>query len=263
MLNYFRSKRLKRQLAALDACPLPQPLDLTQARKVLMFAPHPDDETLGCGGTLARLALLCPVKVVLVTDGSGAGGLPPEAAATRQGEFVRALGVLGVNDSAQLNQPDGNFWGTSELASQVQCLLDDYQPDWVFLPSPLDYHRDHVRIAAFLEPLCRQASSVKQLLFYEIWAPVPATHVVDITQQATVKHAALAEHVTAMAYGDYKRAVDGLNRYRGLYIGKDRLAEAFWVVTTKDGRIFTKVQTMALELLKSLRLAPTDRIGES
>ena len=106
MLNFLRARRIRRQLAALDACPLPQALDLTQARKVLVFAPHPDDETLGCGGTLARLALHCPVKVVLVTDGSGAGGLPPGADTIRQAEFVRALAVLGVTDSAQLNQPD-------------------------------------------------------------------------------------------------------------------------------------------------------------
>lgn len=249
MLNFFKNRRIQRQLDGLDACPLPQPLDLTQARKVLVFAPHPDDETLGCGGTLARLALQCPVKVVLVTDGSGAGGLPPGAGAVRQAEFVRALAVLGVTDSMQLNQPDGAFQGGPELARKVRALLDDYHPDWVFLPSPLDYHRDHVRISAFLEPLCRQTASVTQLLFYEIWAPVPATHVVDITEQAFRKQSALAEHATAMPSGDYLRAVDGLNRYRGLYLGRDRLAEAFWLEPAKAEGLFGQVQAMALRLL--------------
>jgi LmbE family N-acetylglucosaminyl deacetylase len=253
MLNFLRARRIRRQLAALDACPLPQALDLTQARKVLVFAPHPDDETLGCGGTLARLALHCPVKVVLVTDGSGAGGLPPGADTIRQAEFVRALAVLGVTDSAQLNQPDGSFQGSPELALQVRALLEDYQPDWVFLPSPLDYHRDHVRIAAFLKPLCCRAPSVKQLLFYEIWAPVPATHVVDITEQAPRKQAALTEHATAMSCGDYQRAVGGLNSYRGLYLGRDRLAEAFWVEPAKGAGLFSQVQAMALRLLETLR----------
>ncbi len=253
MLNFLRARRIRRQLAALDACPLPQALDLTHARKVLVFAPHPDDETLGCGGTLARLALHCPVKVVLVTDGSGAGGLPPGADTIRQAEFVRALAVLGVTDSALLNQPDGSFQGNPELALQIRALLEDYQPDWVFLPSPLDYHRDHVRIAAFLKPLCCQAPSVTQLLFYEIWAPVPATHVVDITEQADRKQAALAEHATAMSCGDYQRAIDGLNRYRGLYLGRDRFAEAFWVEPAKADGLFRQVQAMALGLLAAVR----------
>ena len=249
MLNFFAARRVRRQLAGLQPCPLPHPLDLTLARRVLVFAPHPDDETLGCGGTLARLAQLCSVKVVLVTDGSGAGGLPAGAGLVRQAEFVRALGLLGVTDSMQLNQPDGAFEGGPDLALAVLRVLDDYQPDWVFLPSPLDYHRDHVRIAAFLEPLCRRALSVKQLLFYEIWAPDPATHIVDITEHADIKRAALAAHATAMRYGDYMRAVDGLNRYRGLYLGRDRLAEAFWVESCRQSGLFGQVQAVALKLL--------------
>ncbi len=249
MFGFFSTRRIQRQLVRLEPCPLPQPLDLTQARKVLVFVPHPDDETLGCGGTLARLAPLCPVKVVLVTDGSGAGGLADGAGAVRQGEFVRALARLGVTDSLQLNQPDGAFEGSPDLKRQIQQLLAEYQPDWVILPSPLDYHRDHVRIAAFLEPLCRRAASVEQLLFYEVWAPVPATHVVDITDHVQIKKDALREHATAMVCGDYERAVDGLNNYRGLYLGKGRVAEAFWVEPTRTGRMFGAVQAMALNLL--------------
>lgn len=249
MFSYIVNRRVSRQLRALEQCPLPQMLDLTSAHKVLVFSPHPDDETLGCGGTLARLAKMCPVKVALVTDGSGAGGLPPGAGAVRQTELVKALAVLGIKDSIQLNQPDGFFEGSAALAEVVRKLLEDYQPDWVFLPSPLDYHRDHVRIAAFLEPLCRGATSVKQLLFYEIWAPVPATHVVDITDQADTKRAALAEHATAMVCGDYQRAVDGLNRYRGLYLGQNRLAEAFWVEPANKDVLFRMVQSFALKLL--------------
>jgi LmbE family N-acetylglucosaminyl deacetylase len=249
MFTYLFNRRIRKQLAGLEPCPLPQPLDLTQARKVLVFVPHPDDETLACGGTLARLAPLCPVKVVLVTDGSGGGDLPQGTGVVRQAEFVRALTRLGISDSLQLNQPDGAFTPTPDLKLKIQQLLADYQPDWVILPSPLDYHRDHVRIAAFLEPLCRRAASVDQLLFYEVWAPVPATHVVDITDQVATKRLALAEHATAMVCGDYERAVDGLNNYRGLYLGKGRVAEAFWVEPTRTGRLFPAVQAIALNLL--------------
>lgn len=252
MFKFISDRRIRKQLAGLEPCPLPQPLDLTLARKVLVFVPHPDDETLACGGTLARLASLCPVKVVLVTDGSGGGALPQGTGAVRQTEFVRALSHLGISDSLQLNQPDGAFTPTADLKLKVQQLLADYQPDWVMLPSPLDYHRDHVRISAFLEPLCRRANSVEQLLFYEVWAPVPATHVVDITEQVATKRLALAEHATAMVCGDYERAVDGLNNYRGLYLGKGRTAEAFWVESTRKTRLFPAVQAMALNLLANV-----------
>ena len=52
-----------------------------------------------------------------------------------------------------------------------------------------------------------------------------------------------------MACGDYLRAVEGLNRYRGLYLGQDRLAEAFWVEPAGKDTLFKLVQTFALKLL--------------
>lgn len=260
MLPFIRRKKTTARLAALQPCPLPVELDLYQARRILVFAPHPDDETLGCGGTLARLVPHCAIKVVLVTDGSGAGGLPAGAGQTRQAEFQRALGQLGVTDWECLQQPDGDFRANSTLAQKVQDLLHAYQPNWVFLPSPWDYHRDHVRISAFVESLCRSATGVEQLLFYEIWAPVPATHVVDITEQATSKLAALSEHATALACGDYLRAAQGLAQYRGLYLGVNRLAEAFYVESVSQRTGFQKLQSVGLDILERiarLRLKPS------
>lgn len=252
MLRFIKTRQRQRQLAQLAPCPLPQPLPLAQAQRVLVFAPHPDDEALGCGGTLAQLAARCAVKVVLVTDGSGAGGLPAGSDVIRQAEFRQALALLGIHDSAMLGAPDGHFTPTASLTQQVTQLLATYQPDWVFLPSPLDYHRDHARIADWLTPLCWRTPSVQQLLFYEIWSPVPATHVVDITEVMAQKQTALAAHVTAMACGDYLRAIEGLNRYRGLYLGRERWAEAFWVETRAAPRLFDAVQALSLRLLARL-----------
>lgn len=252
MLPFTRRNATLRRMAALQPCPLPVELDLSQARRVLVFAPHPDDETLGCGGTLARLSAQCAIKVVLVTDGSGAGGLPAGAAQTRQQEFARALGLLGVVDWECLQQPDGDFRANSALAQRVQEILHAHQPNWVFLPSPLDYHRDHIRISDFVEAICRKVAGIEQLLFYEIWAPVPATHVVDITEQAVRKQAALLEHVTALAHGDYVRAAQGLAQYRGLYLGVNRMAEAFYVEAVKRPGAFKKLQSVGLDILERI-----------
>lgn len=257
MWNFIQQRQLASQLAELAPCPLPQRLDLASARRVVVFAPHPDDETLGCGGTLAQLAPQCEVTAVLITDGSGAGGLPAGADVVRQAEFERALRCLGVTQMKLLQQPDGAFHAHPALHAQLHKWLNAYRPDWVFLPSPLDYHRDHVRSAAFLAPLCRSIASVQKLLFYEIWAPIPATHVVDITAQWPLKHQALQQHATAMACGDYVRAIDGLNRYRALYLGQpERWAEAFWVEDTRsqqDIMHFARVQKMGLGLLRRLQ----------
>jgi LmbE family N-acetylglucosaminyl deacetylase len=260
MWPFIRQNSLNSALAELDSCTLPKLLDLDQAQRVLVFAPHPDDETLGCGGTLARLAARCPVKVVLVTDGGGGGGLPDCSASIRQEEFALAIKTLGISDCFFMNQPDGAFTADAAFEALAMQLMRDYRPNWVFLPSPLDYHRDHVRITASLAPLCLCVESVSQLLFYEIWAPVPATHVVDITEQWPVKLKALGQHKTAMACGDYERAFDGLNRYRSLYLeGRSKWAEAFWCESVnhqnlkKEGSYFSKLQHIALDLLRRLR----------
>src|SRR6185369_17120293 len=109
---FIRHSAKPPRLADIPLCALPRPLALEDAKRVLVFAPHPDDESLGCGGTLARLAGHCAIKVVLVTDGSGAGGLPEGSDKLRQAEFGAALDILGVDDFVCLEQPDGAFSGT-------------------------------------------------------------------------------------------------------------------------------------------------------
>ena len=246
----------ERARAQLEPGGLPRALDLESAKQVLVFAPHPDDETLGCGGTLALLAKRCRVTAVLVTDGSGAGALPPGTAERRQAEFARALDALGVADHACLGEPDGAFRDSPAFRDKVRALLDRHRPDWVFMPSPLDYHRDHVRIGAAIASLCRRARSVERLVFYEIWSPLPATHVVDITSTVEQKRKALRCHETALACRDYERAAFGLNEYRSLYLDPSdtpRWAEAFWVEDAGHEGLYGRAMDLALALLERLR----------
>ena len=75
-MKQFIAKLQQAKIAQLGLCPLPTPLTPIHNGKILVFAPHPDDEILGCGGTLALLRQKgCSIKVIFVTDGSGAGSL--------------------------------------------------------------------------------------------------------------------------------------------------------------------------------------------
>ena len=217
-------------------CPLPKSLDLAQISRVMVFAPHPDDEAIGCGGLLALLARQgCKIRVVLVTDGGGAGGLPASAARTRQQEFIAALGILGIDDWRMLGFVDGAVDADTQLEATLLDTLADFMPDTVIMPSMLDLHRDHRAIAVTLARCSTKLQSVRQYIQYEVWCPLPATHLIDISAVAETKWAAIGQHRTALKCGDYLTASLGLARYRGLLLGRpgtDATAEAFVVETT-------------------------------
>ena len=215
---------------------LPRVLDLTSAKRVLVFAPHPDDECIGCAGTLALLSQHANIEicVVLVTNGEGGQHSPdPQMSSIRVEEMKQALKVLGIHQLQTLGFSDGRFLSDEALSSALGSVIHSFQPNWVFAPSPMDYHKDHLLVSHAVTQLCQSSGCVEQLIYLESWTPLPATHIVDITGVMDLKMKALREHETALKYGDYARAVEGLNAFRGLYLGFDRFAEAFVVLNPK------------------------------
>lgn len=226
-------------VAALEGelCALPEPLPWPPPGPVLVFAPHPDDEAIGCGGLLLRLVQAgVAVRVVLVTDGSGAGGLPAGAAQVREREFHSSLARLGVTDHVMLGFPDGELVASAPLFEAIDAQVRAFTPRWVVGPSAADAHRDHRCTAQALRRAALAHDCVQMSLEYETWGALPATHVLDITDQLATKLAALAEHATVLVQMDYARATAGLAQYRGLLLREKRVqaaGEAF-VCTGRD-----------------------------
>jgi N-acetylglucosamine malate deacetylase 1 len=217
---------------------LPGELDLAAGRRVLVVAPHPDDETLGCGGTLARLAPHCSIHVLLVTNGDGGGELPAGTSERRKAEMAAAVRALGIaTDVIHFDEPDGRFADSPQYRQRLGAVLERVRPNWVFMPWLLDSHPDHARIARASSQVLRR-SSVDEVLYCETWTPVPATHVVDITTVLEQKKAAVLCHETALQYGNYLDAMLGLNAYRALYLPtrERRWAEAFAVTNARNNR---------------------------
>lgn len=242
-------------------CPLPRRLDISSLGRVQVFAPHPDDEAIGCGGLLKLLTNQGhDVEVVLVTDGSGAGGLPDGAAAIRQQEFIASLTELGISNFSTMNQPDGAIEIATPLQAALLKRVATFKPDTVIMPSILDLHRDHRRIATMLTDIVRQVPSVKLQLQFEIWCPLPATHIVDITGVATNKWRAISRHATALTCGNYLSASMGLAQYRGLLLGQvgdAALAEAYLVepVNHQPGSVKHWLHSTSQNMLRLLTQA--------
>lgn len=116
---------------------------------VLVVAPHPDDETLGCGGAIALLRSLdCKVQVLVISDGTlshpRSRKYPaPALRALRESETLAAMSLLGVeaSDVTFLGLPDGAI--ATQPSAQVKDAVAKCCPNTIFLPLRYDPHPDH------------------------------------------------------------------------------------------------------------------------
>jgi LmbE family N-acetylglucosaminyl deacetylase len=123
---------------------------------ILVIAPHMDDETLGCGITLAQCAQRQTVRVVFATDGARSPEPrrrtgPANVALTpvREAEAVAALDKLGVpRDHVEfLGFPDGELARHQRaLADAIVARVRAYRPEWLFVPFRYDHHPDHLAL---------------------------------------------------------------------------------------------------------------------
>lgn len=196
------------------------PRELAAAR-VLVVAPHPDDESLGCGGLMAILAAGgARIHTLFVTDGGAShprsSSWPRERlAAQREAEAAEALARLGLGHhprsflrlrDADMPAPDSPGW--SEARDTVRQLLACFSPELVLLPWRRDPHRDHRDSWRLVTDAMGLAGSPAQTLEYAIWLdelgaeadrprPDEGERVaVDVSHLLAVKRQAVAAHVS-------------------------------------------------------------------
>ena len=194
--------------------------ELNLAAGLMVIAPHPDDETIGCGGLIA----LCTeagisVEVVVVTDGAGSHPNSvswPKArlVAQRQAETHNALAALGVHREPHfLGLPDTGtlHLSPSEHEQAVQHLAEliaRSNPGVIATTWRREPHGDHQFSYALTRDALTRASSNSRLIEYMVWtAPIGDTSAapeagetqslsLDITQVRGVKQRALKAHVS-------------------------------------------------------------------
>jgi LmbE family N-acetylglucosaminyl deacetylase len=155
-------------------------------RRVLVLAPHPDDETFGTGGVIRRaLQNHAAVRVVVVTSGNhfiraarlltGKKQVGPDdlayLARVRQGESRQALKILGATESQVtfLGYPDRGLtplltgrspghidlkgFTRAGLESELKLIIKDFQPTDIYYPASEDDHPDHTALGILTQDL--------------------------------------------------------------------------------------------------------------
>ena len=232
--------------------------DLT-GKRVLVLAPHPDDETIGCGGSLVlHVKAGDPVKVVFLTNGaqgdsSGREG-KEDYVQMRKTEAIGACACLGVTDLEFWSYEDRALAGSRGAILRLMDLIDSFQPQLVYAPSPLEFHPDH-RAACFL--LCdaiRTCNTEFEVAFYELGQPFSPSLLVDITQVIPQKTRAIDLYESQLKERPYKDISMALNRYRSMTLPEGAThAEGFslWAAS-----VIRKIGPLAIPFCHIERLGP-------
>ncbi len=197
--------------SGLATLPFADPIAMIGPGRALILAPHPDDESLGCGGLIATLcALGKPPLVVIMTDGAGSHPHTPTYPAERlihrrRDEVRHATTLLGLPDANLifLDHPDAALPSDGPALATITALIEHEHCTAVFAPDPHDPHCDHVATATLAKSATTSCAS--RLWHYPVWTwmrdpaePIPPTTIsgwrLDITAHISQKQTAIAAH---------------------------------------------------------------------
>ena len=206
---------------------------------VLVIAPHPDDECLGCGGAIClHGARGDRVDAVFLSSGEMALEhlAKEEAWRIREAEAEAAAQVLGLVDLHFLRRSD---WYVGDdiaaAAAALRPILTDLEPSLVYLPHAGESHPDHQAALPIVRAALDGSVSASPVIrAYEVWTPLAAyDDIEDITAVMRRKLAALRRHRSQIRQFRYDRAIRGLNQYRGALGARTGYAEVFQTVQAR------------------------------
>jgi len=219
-------------------------------RRVAVVAAHPDDEVLGCGGTIARHAAEGDeVHVLIVAEGATSRGKTRDRAASSDAlsqlgaSAHRANQLLGTAKLELLEFADNRLDGVDllDVVKAVESFLNKCKPQTVYTHWPSDLNVDHRVVSEAVQTACRPIpeSIQEQILFFEVpssteWRlgagrTFEPNYFVDISATLELKRSALAAYGSEMRPWPHSRSLEALQslaRWRGASVGMEA-AEAF------------------------------------
>lgn len=216
--------------------------------KVLVVAPHPDDETLGCGGTLLKHKNSeDKIYWMIVTNIQSEDGWSKEEVQKRQKEIQKVAEMYGFERIFKLDFPTTmlDVIPYNDLVSKVSDAVKEVEPSIVYLPNRSDIHTDHQVTFRSGISCCKnfRVPSIKRILMYEClseteFAPASGDSVftpngfVDITPFFDKKIEIMKIYDSEIGNSPFPRSleiIECLAKIRGSRIGK-KYAEAFSIL---------------------------------
>ncbi len=202
-------------------------------RKILVIAPHPDDEIIGCGGTLLKnIEKGNEVYVVFMTY-LGDSVREKEAEKVRIKAGIKEIFFLKLKEPLEFN---------SENLNKLKKIIREINPSIIFLPHENDGDRDHkktyeiAREAIWMSKINSKGKlNPLGILLYEVHTPMyGVNYYEDISNFINKKIDLLRIYKSQLNHRRYDKAVKSLNSFRGIMGGNTNYAEAFKIKKWSD-----------------------------
>lgn len=217
---------------------------------MLVLSPHPDDDVIGCGGSIAKHVRAGARVTVVIPAGRErsmlAESYPGE---TFEAETDAANNMLGVHRCVKLTAPFGDLPPDRGFLTELVKIMREVRPQVVYLPHADDDDLEHQAVHQAGLTALRTAQSQfvhrhglampapKLVLGYEVWAPLSRfQYVEDIGAQLETKVAAMRCYQSQLNHRSWDEGVRGLAAYRGLITSGGGYAEVFQVLSPAGGR---------------------------
>ena len=137
--------------------------------KILVIAPHPDDEVLGMGGTIKKLSKKNKIILCVVSEGATAQYKDKKMIKVRRDSCKKTAKILGISQTVFLDYPDMRLnLSHLDINKKLEEIIEKYKPEIVYTAPKNDLNLDHQVVFNSTLVACRPKSGVKQILCYEI-----------------------------------------------------------------------------------------------
>ena len=208
--------------------------------KILIVAPHPDDEVIACGGIIAKYShqidILCINSSGVKYESTKESA--EEIADLRIKEFYNVMKAAGIYKSWI-----AKIWGVppmfKDINSHITSYLNNFEwksYDFIFVPHMYDGHREHRYVGNHLIPQILTRTGYKKnlkIVRYEVWSTMNEINYFEDISMCIEEKKRLINLYESRAAGEYSERIGALNFYRGL-LAKCQYAEAYKVETIKE-----------------------------
>jgi N-acetylglucosamine malate deacetylase 1 len=200
---------------------------------ILVFAPHPDDELLGLGGTLIKNKKE-NIKIVFMT--SGEKGNPKktqqETKNERETETKKVCRLLSAKPIF-LKQKDREITANKNIIQKIVKVILETKPKQIYIPNSEENDLDHKKTNEIVRDalnFVKRKIKIPLVFEYEIWSPLQDVNQIENIDKQINKKIELLKLYKSQNYLQMNDAIIALNKYRGLTTGKGNYCEAFKVI---------------------------------